>query len=185
MTEKMTEAARLYWKDLDVLDHARSQLVDYLDSVQQKWWERVRQLWQEDPLTSGQRLGDRGTGHKSPGHWWLHLPGESSVEVRIDVYDPRRSEADGQCVVKLTVSNKGMDRLKEWGKSVLPELGEVACQTVSDFSWDDRENLSRKWVVLNPEDATDTAERLAGTIFEYLKVLVLLEEKLKELESRV
>jgi hypothetical protein len=181
MTQRMTEAARLYWKDLDVLEQARQELTDYLSTVQQAWWDRVRQLWQEDPRTSVYGTPFLGTGHKEPGHWWLQLVEGSLTGIRVDVRDARRIDAAQHFSVVLVITKADLKRLRRRGQGILAELSQVAGVAGLDFSWDDPYQLSGEHIDLDPDDSQDTAHRLAETVFRYLQAIVLLDEKLKEL----
>lgn len=183
MTKELTEAAGLYWKDLDVLEQARSEFVAYLDTVYETWWKLVRQLWQENPRTSGQKMPRLGKAQKNSGQWPLDLPGGGLKEMHVFVRDPRRLEASGQFCVELAISKVGIMRLKGRGETVLTELGEVARQARTDFSWHDPNRLSKQGIGLNPDDAVETGKRLGKEVFKNLELLVRLGEKVKKFDS--
>lgn len=184
MSKQMTEAARLYWKDLDVLEHARQEFADYLEFVQHEWSERVDQLWRKNPRTAALGPPRGGEAKQNPGYWWLGHPDSSATGVYIEVRDPRRLETTKDYAVQLAISKKSLKKLSQPGKAILERLGEVARTSGLDLSWSDSTALSVERISLNPDDATDTAEQLAATIYQYLQVLTLIEEKFKEIEMK-
>jgi hypothetical protein len=173
----MTEPARLYWKDVAVLEQARGEFVDYLDAVRRMSWERVQELWQEDPQTSKLQVPRVSPAGKDSGHWWTNLGDIGSTGFGVDVFDPRLAETTEHDTVKLTINQSALRRLTRQRKSILREMSEVASGIGIALSWTDSYSISVERVELNPDDATDTAQRLAEKIYQYLQVLVVMEEK--------
>jgi len=91
MSKRMTEAARLYWKDIDVLEEARSELVEYFDSVWSQTWERISSFFGETDNDSNVKI-ESYQDRQKPGRYSIILKQAQPASFEIVVRDSRRSD---------------------------------------------------------------------------------------------
>lgn len=168
MTKRMTEPAQLYWKDLDVLEEARSQLVDFLEAVKQRFDDDRDQRWSQETTNESESL--EGWNDGSGGKWTLFLKGSPS-RFYVTISDPRQARKDpGTYDLVVWI---GKEKLRQLAKveGLLPELTSLAQDEGVRWDWEDREKLSVVHVPVRPDSAEDTASELLEETLRVLRIL--------------
>jgi hypothetical protein len=174
MAEHMTEAAKLYCANIGVLEEARRELTVFLDNVWEQCWERVQTVWQAEPYTQNRQMPTVWKENTPPGRWHVNLR-ESKIGIEVAVSDPRRSGDHQFYLVRLSTSNTQWKLLSRID-GARAALGNIAGEIGMQLSWENPNELAQEKVPVTPEDASDTAAPLGTMVYNWLVLLVKMDD---------
>lgn len=180
MTKKMSKAAQLYWADIDVLEEARLELVEFLDAVWEAWESNLDGAWSEVQTRWGEveyyKWKENQPGRR--GTWHVHVK-DSASNFSITLMDPRRTERDARRIHLLLECNKSTQgKLRKRGDSAIKRITEVALGQDITLNWDAPNATWNDSVEVEPESADATGERLADLTREYLEHILRFDKVL-------
>lgn len=181
MTKRMTEPAKLYWKDLDVLEEARTQLVEFLDVVKASFDEGVQTAWKKEDL--GEATQVVGWNDGGGGRWFNHLDPTRS-RLQLSIADPRRARSDPSTYDVVAWIPKS--KLKEASRveGMLDKVQEFAVEEGLQWDWSQSESLSTIHVPIKPESAEDTASLLVEEVLKLLRIAARFDDAIDESDSQ-
>ena len=180
MTKKMTEAARLYLKDIDVLEEARLDLVEFLEAVWESWASSLEGCWNEVQSQWGEvvyyQWKENQPGKKGTWHTGIE---KAICGFAITLMDPRRTEREPTKLhLLLQTSKANLSRLRKRPDSAIERLTTAARDQDIDLRWDDPDELWSDSIEIEPDSAETTGERLADLTREYLEHILRFDQVL-------
>jgi hypothetical protein len=164
MSKRITEAANLYWKDIDVLEEARSELVEYFDFVWSQTWERVSSLSGEIGNGSDVKI-ENSLDRQKPGRYFINLKQEQPAGFEIQVSDPRRSDDWRFYNVKILCYQVHKRKLDKLSAGARASINEIASSHGVELIWDNPNNVLCKTDIEVISDNADlTVDRVVEVI---------------------
>jgi len=175
----LTEAGKLYLNDYYVLDEAREDLINFLnsitDQVYEKWLElKNKELMnQEEILTWGEWKSKSTPGHiefapRRGANNEYGLLEEGKTGINLNYGDVRhRSELHNPSSVQLHISV--VNNIKKKLSQLPTEKLKQAKEELKKFNIDidlERRTIYRTFVNINPEDPQSTVDEIVDTIIE-------------------
>jgi len=161
----MTEAAKLYWKDIDVLEEARSELVEYFDSVWSQTWERISSLSGEIDNESDVNI-EHFSDRQRPGRYSINLRQGQPARFEITVSDPRRSDDWRFYNVKVLCYQVHKRKLDNLSKNARSSINTIAASHGVDIIWDNPNNVLYKTDI---EVSSDNADLVVDRVVEVIE----------------
>jgi hypothetical protein len=172
MAERMTEAAKLYWQDVDVLEEARSELVDFLDTVWSRTLDEVLSQMAQAVNESDSAKIEHYAERQRPGRWYINLKRSQPVNFDIVISDPRRSDNWKFYNIRLRSYQSHLKKIEEWGEDAKTALNSLALSHGLSLKWSEKKNiLCGSDVELLPENADGTSNSLIEEILRYLTMI--------------
>ena len=168
MSKRMTEAAKLYWKDIDVLEEARLELVEYFDSVWSQTWERISSLFGETDNDSNVKI-ESYLDRQRPGRYSINLKQGQPSSFEIVISDPRRSDdwRFYNVIILCNQAQKGkLDKLSEDARS---SINTIAISHGVDIIWDNPKNILYKTDI---EVVSDDADLVTDRVVEVIEKMI-------------
>jgi len=171
----MTDPAKLYLKDLDILEEARSQLVEFLDTVKKCFDDDIKERWRQD----GGEQNLSGWKAKGGGQWNVYIDWKDAA-LRVVISDPRQARQDPSTfdVVAFT-AKKNVDQIRR-SESLQASLAALAEEESLSWDWANHDRLCILHVPLIPESAEDTASQLIEEAMRFLRLGVRFDSLLAE-----
>jgi hypothetical protein len=190
MAKRMTEAAQLYWKDIDVLEEARGELVDYLEEVWEQAWGKILTHWEDGETTSDLKKPGSWADRQKPGFWGINTHQKQPANIDIHVRDPRRSEDPKFYTLSLVCSQPQQKKLQKISANAKDTVKTMAVSYGVEVDWVGPEShlLHKSHVEVIPSDADQTSTELAELVSKWLSMIVainnwMLEQKIEESTS--
>ena len=168
MSKRMTEAAKLYWKDIDVLEEARSELVEYFDSVWSQTWEKISSLSGETDNESDVKI-EHFLDRQRPGRYSISLRQGQPAKFDITVSDPRRSDDWRFYNVKILCYQVHKRRLDKLSEDARTSIETIASSHGVDIVWDNPNNVLYKTDI---EVVSDDADLVADRVVEVIEKMI-------------
>ena len=172
--KKMPEAAQLYFKDWDVLDTAREELISVLDEFWPATWPVIQERLQDSPAEEPRIWENKA----SPGQWSLgYGPGKqprgtkrklSALKMDVRIWDPRMSDNTSCYEVGLACSFPSQRELEHARPGAKAAIGRAAKKFDLTLDWDTPEWLWGCEVAIDPMDLTATWDKVASEVVELL-----------------
>ena len=178
MSEQLTEAAKLYWENLDVLGPARRELVAYLDATFEHWWQRVELRWQQESGFGHDGKLKCWTRREDPGRWSVYLePSETGLEVQLS--DPRRSGEVNHYKLALVITQQHRKELDKIGEEAFEMLKQLAAESEIELGISDDLELTDDHVEFLTDGASELGDLVADALLERLKIIAKFDDWLK------
>jgi len=182
MTKKMTKAASLYWKDIDVLEEARMDLLEFLEAVWVSWKVMLDDRW---PGSESQALSAKFWRYKENqsgrrGAWHLGIEG-ARPGFEIILMDPRRTERDAESFhVVLLLNKSNMKKLNRMDDQVIDRILHLGRERGIELDFSHPAELWSDAVKIVPGSAEDTGLQLAESTIEVLEHIVCFDRAVEE-----
>ena len=165
MSKRITEAAKLYWKDIDVLEEARSELVEYFDFVWSQTWERVSSLSGEIGNGSDVKI-ENSLDRQKPGRYFINLKQEQPARFEIQVSDPRRSDDYRFYNVKILCYQVHKRKLDKLSAGARASINAIASSHDVELIWDNPNNVLCKTDI---EVISENADLVVDRVVEIIE----------------
>jgi hypothetical protein len=160
----MTEAAKLYWKDIDVLEEARWELVEFFDSVWSQTLERIISLADDSEFKI-----DHYQDRQRPGRYTVNIIQGQPAKFDIRIDDPRRSDDSKYYNVKIQCYQAQKSKIDKLTKDARASITSIASSHGIDILWDRPKNVLCK---TNIEVTSDDAELVVDRLFEVIEKMI-------------
>lgn len=182
MAKRMTEAAQLYWKDIDVLEEARNELVDYLDEVWRQTWEKILSLWEEGAETTDLKKPNHWADRQKRGQWTVFTPHEQPANIEIQIRDPRRSHDPKSYTVSLVCYQSNQKKLEKVSENAKGAVNAIANSHGIEIDWDTPDNwlLERRSIEVIPLDADLMSTEVAKVTYTHLSAIAEINKWMLE-----
>jgi hypothetical protein len=164
----MTEAATLYWKDIDVLEEARSELVEYFESIWTQTWERISSLSGIDDNNSNIKI-EHFLDRQRPGRYSINLKQGQPANFDITVSDPRRSDDWKFYNVKVLCYQTNKRKLDKLSADAKTSINKIASSHGIDIIWDGPNSVLYKADI---EVISDDADLMIDRIVEVIEKMI-------------
>jgi hypothetical protein len=168
MSKRMTEAAKLYWKDIDVLEEARSELVEYFDSVWSQIWERIGFLSGETDNESDVKI-ENYQDRQRPGRYSIILKQGQPANFEIVFSDPRRSDDWRFFNVKILCNQAHRRKLDKLSENARTSIETITSSHGVDIKWDKPKNVLYKTDI---EVVSDDAGLIVDRVVEVIEKMI-------------
>jgi len=184
MAKHMTDAAQLYWHDLDVLEEARDELSQYFATVKGALTDHLCQIWIEDDRNdvktdaeAQERFNNRSWNSREfLGMLGLKTGGKDEIPVKIEQPNVDWGRDNFTVRIGIGVAQK---RQIEKVAGVVDQLTAIAAENDISLCWEDTELYVRKVPFGATDDADDIGRALAETALELLVVCAKMETVLR------
>jgi hypothetical protein len=164
----MTEAAKLYWKDIDVLEEARSELVEYFESIWSQTWDRISSLSGVGDNNSNIKI-EHFLDRQRPGRYSINLKQGQPANFDITVSDPRRSDDWKFYNVKILCNQTHKRKLDKLSEDAKTSINKIASSHGIDIIWDGPNNVLH---IADIEVIPDDAELMIDRIVEVIEKMI-------------
>lgn len=176
--DAMTKAADLYWKDMEILEEARSELFAFLDQVCELIATETAEGWAN--RGNPENSIDSWSNKASPGYMTWSLTAEEAKGFSVHVQDPRHSPDARFVVVKICVTKAVQDRLNKQHPKISEEVEQLSDQASTKFVWPELDESSQKKLHIYPDNRKRTATEVSKIVCEYLELIKSLTSGLEK-----
>lgn len=163
MAKRMTEAARLYWKDIDVLEEARGELVEYLETIWSQAWEKLQSSWEHVEDDSEPFKIEHWADRQRPGRWYLNVKQGQPANFEIEISDPRRSDDWRFYNIRILCAQTHQKRLEKLASNAKGSITSIASAHGVSLEWESRNNMLHKADI---EAIADDADSMSDRVVE-------------------
>ena len=176
----MTEAAGLYWKDMDVLEQARTQLLGYLSEVGEALTTKVDELWHAGKKTSALGPHHAWANQATPGWWEFAIDNDTNVCVLVN--SPEHPENEDHRYYTICIDCKQIRQkvLLKRHPNALKKLSELTATAKFTTVNGDPHRLTQDLIPVRTTDSDRLATELAEAVYERLLVTLAFDAWLKE-----
>jgi hypothetical protein len=172
--ERLTDAAKIYWDNLDVLNEARSEFTGFLDDIYEQCKEQVEAAWLAVSEKNDAKSLDYWRERTPPGRWYINVP-DSPLELSIKISDPRRSPDRRNYAVTLATSEYRMRKMTKIAKNALEVFSTMGQDAGVPMNWDHLDQVADTRVPIVNETASDTASELAKLVSDRIALLAKMD----------
>ena len=165
MSKRITEAAKLYWKDIDVLEEARSELVEYFDFVWSQTLDRIKSLSGEIHDEFGVSI-EHYSDRVRPGRHTINLKQGKLARFEIAVSDPRRSDDWKFYNVKVLCYQVHKKKLDKLSVDARASIKEIASSHGVELEWNNKKHVLCKTDI---EIISDNADLMVDRVVEVIE----------------
>jgi len=191
MSEQMTEAAMLYWENLDVLTPACHEMTAYLDATSDHWWNRVEKKWQDQHGSADELIVKRWTHREDPGRWSVYLENSktglevhvSKTGLHVQVSDPRRSGEVNHYQLILINTEQHRKELAKIGEQAFDTLTQLASESDIALRPSGEPVLAEENLDFLTDSASELGDLVADTILNQLRFIAKFDTWWKNLKE--
>jgi hypothetical protein len=164
MSKRMTEAAKLYWKDIDVLEEARLELVEYFDRVWSLTWEKISSFFAENDNEKKIKI-ELYQDRQRPGRYYISLKQGQPANFEVIVSDPRRSDDWRVYNLKIRCYQSHKNKIDKLFQNGRASINTIASSQGVDIDWEQSKNyIYTTNIEIDPDNADLVAEKLIEVI---------------------
>ncbi len=181
MRKQMDEEAQLYWKDIQVLDHARNRMVEFLQAVWSKASETMKDKWKAGELTATSDMRPPEKDREVPGGWTLLPPerGKSLPQFQVWIHDPRKSKRPPHYEVCLVCSKTTQQKILRNLSNGMATFEATAREYgIEALDWDASSQIWTDTVKLVSDDSDATGEQVAEVAYRLLCMIVQFQNRM-------
>ena len=177
MARKITEAAKLYFKDRDVLEEARSELIEYSETICREIFDELMQMSKDLPEENALSNLYSWEDQKNPVNIWIHPDRELPINLKFILKDFRNTEQGGFSFNIRTTKGeiRKFDKLPDASRQKIEKI--LRDNDVEPFSW---ENPFRLCESIYPIEKADLVTEITEQCWRYMQICVEIENVINE-----
>ena len=182
MADRMSDAAKRYLENIDVLEEARTELREFLEAVWEEWRTRLDEAAEGAPGAADcprfWRYKDDKPGTR--GGWHMGVDG-GLLGVEITLLDPRRTHRSSAAIeVRLELNKTNWGKLQKRGVATVERLRAAGGASGLELELDRSGTIWSEIVRLDMDSAKGSGVKLARRTRELLALVARFDGDLAE-----